>query len=180
VGVLSLAKLLPDPLVYLYLDAHLDLGLHCETADMHNGNFVDALRCSEHIHQVVNVGVRSWTSCLPVYQEGTGIVAIPCGVRGLRMEEVVRVLGPLRGFPLYVSLDADVLDLMQVSCPEPFGMSPAELFALCEWLGDAFRVAGADVSELLPAEPSLGTEQVLLRCLHALFPRPGRRTAAPL
>lgn len=179
-GVLGLAH--PEPITYLVFDAHLDLGLHHETADVHNGNFVHFLRQSEPIARVVNVGARSWTSCSPIYQALEHVTCIPGGVRQERPETIIERLAFLREGPVYVSLDADVLDpscAPNVSCPEPFGMRSEELFALCEWIGDSCTVIGADVCELLPDRRSLGSEQVLLRCVHALFPRADRRRRAP-
>ena len=179
-GVLGLSS--PRPVTYLVFDAHLDLGLHHETADVHNGNFVHFLRQTDPVARVVNVGARSWSSCAPVYQAIEGVTCIPGGVRRERTESILERLAFLREGPVYVSLDADVLDpscAPNVSCPEPFGMTSEDLFTLCEWVGDSCTVIGADVCELLPDRHSLCSEQVLLRCLHALFPRADRRRRAP-
>lgn len=179
-GVLGLSR--PEPVTYLVFDAHLDLGLHHETADVHNGNFVHFLRQVDPVARVVNVGARSWSSCAPVYQALDGVTCIPGGVRQERSEAIIEKLAFLRDGAVYVSLDADVLDpscAPNVSCPEPFGMGSDTLFTLCEWIGDSCHVVGADVCELLPHRRSLGSEQVLLRCLHALFPRADRRRRAP-
>ena len=162
------------PPVYLFLDAHLDLGLHSGSDDLHNGNFVDFLRRSEQILRVVNVGGRSCSTFDPVYRDlEPEFQWIPGGVHRPSVAEMIERLGPLRSSPVYVSLDADVLDpahAPNVACPEPFGMVPDELLALCEWIGASCEVLGGDLCELVPAAPSLGLEQVLMRCLHALFP----------
>lgn len=172
------------PPVYLFLDAHLDLGLHRGSDDIHNGNFVDFLRHSEQILRVVNVGGRSCSTSAPVYQDMTPEFQwIPGGVHRPSVSEMIERLEPLRSSPVYVSLDADVLDpahAPNVSCPEPFGMVPEELFALCEWIGASCEVLGGDLCELVPTHQSLGVEQILMRCLHALFPmREGRFAPLP-
>jgi arginase family enzyme len=174
VNALGTLQAAGQPAVYLYFDAHLDLGLHHSTLDLHNGNFVNFLLQAEQVLQVINVGARSWVSHAPVYRQVSGFTCVPGGLPRWQPGEVTERLALLREFPLYVSLDADVLDpscAPEVSCPEPFGMSPEALFTICEWVGKSFQVVGADLCELVPSERSLGAEQVLMRCLHALFPK---------
>jgi len=87
--------------------------------------------------------------------------------------EVIMRLAWLRHRPVYVSIDADVLDptgAPNVCCPEPFGLAPSDLLAICKWLGESCEVVGADLCEPMPSPQSLRSEQVLMRCLHALFP----------
>ena len=96
------------------------------------------------------------------------------GVPRLFVKGMIERLAPLRASAVYVSIDADVLDpacAPHVSCPEPFGMALEELFELCAWIGGACNVVGADLCELVPTPESLGVEQALMRCLHALFPK---------
>lgn len=174
VNVLGLFQKTGRPVNYLVLDAHLDLGLHHPSPDLHNGNFVDFLRLADGILEVVNVGVRSWISHAPIYQGLEGFAALAGGLEGLPLEDMMDRLDRLRDQPLYVSIDADVVDpahVPNVPCPEPFGMTPEVLFRLSAWLGETFEVVGADLCEILPVERSLGAEQALMRCLHALFPR---------
>lgn len=162
--------------VYLYFDAHLDLGLHDQGAALHNGNFVDRLMQSGQVGRVINVGARSWSRFDPVYQQVPGLTCLPGGLPPVAVSTLLEGLSGLAGSKLYVSIDADVLDpasAPNVSCPEPFGLSPAELFALCDWIGQSCTVIGADLCEIVPAGPTLGSEQVLMRCLHALFPGGG-------
>ena len=160
------------PLTYLYFDAHYDLGLHAPDANLHNGNFVSRLLGLEQVTGVVNVGARSWAVHVPVYRDVPRFTWIPGGVPQLSAAEMIDRLGWLRGARLYVSIDADVLDpssAPNVPCPEPFGMPPGDLFAICRWLGRSCDVVGGDLCEILPSPHSLTSEQVLMRCFHALF-----------
>jgi arginase family enzyme len=165
-GLLNTTKLEP---VYIYLDAHYDLGRHGEPAPLGNGNFVDMLLQSARIARVVNIGGRSWATFNPVYHHVAYFQAVP----QTQAAVVIDALSWLRGHTVYVSIDADVLDptaAPNVCCPEPFGMSPTDLLAICEWLGRSCDVRGADVCELMPAAQNMRSEQVLMRCVHALFP----------
>ncbi|HOX29239.1 MAG TPA: arginase family protein, partial [bacterium] len=124
------------PPVYLYFDAHLDLGLHNVTPNLHNGNFVNFLLKSDRIAEVVNVGSRCWSSFVPVYDNVPRFSIVKGGVPHVPPEKMIEQLSSLKGRTLYVSLDADVLDpscAPNVSCPEPFGMSAMELFEVCNW-----------------------------------------------
>jgi len=173
-GVMGAADGSLIPPVYLYFDAHFDLGLHRKTTGLHNGNFVNFLLHSDRINKVVNVGGRSWSTFAPVYSDIPGFACVPGGVPHATAEEVIERLSCLRGTPLYVSIDADVLDpscAPNVSCPEPFGMSVADLFIICEWIGKSCEVIGSDLCEIIPSNQSLVSEQALMRCLHALFPK---------
>ncbi len=159
--------------VYLYFDAHLDLGRHDQGVTLHNGNFIDRLLDSGQVGRVINVGARSWSRFDPAYRDVPGLTCIPGGVPAQSAAAVIEQLGVLRGTRLYVSIDADVLDpsaAPNVCCPEPFGLRPTELFAVCDWLGHACTVVGADLCEVVPKEPTLASEQALMRCLHALYP----------
>lgn len=138
VNVMGASQGNPRSPIYLFLDAHFDLGLHHGTSDLHNGNFVQFLRNAEQVKRIVNVGGRSWSTCSPIYGQLADFECIPGGVHRPSAGQMIEQLAPLRGAPLYVSIDADVLDpsqLPNVCCPEPFGMPLDDLFALCEWLG---------------------------------------------
>lgn len=158
--------------VYIYMDAHFDLGRHLDSADMHNGNFVSYLLDSPLIAEVVNLGGRSSTAhtdqdnaeprftCIRAYRNPAGLMKIIAG------------LSRLKGREVYVSIDADVLDPQiapDVCCPEPNGMSAPTLLTICQWLGRTCTVVGADVSELVPSERSRATAQTLMACLRVLF-----------
>jgi len=159
---------------YLYFDAHFDLGLHNPSPETHNGNFVNMLRTTQWIDRIINLGGRSWTSYSSEYACVPGFTSIPGGVHRCSLAATIQQLADLKNTPVYVSIDADVLDpsfAPNVSCPEPFGMPLEDLFAICEWIGTSCEVLGADLCEIIPTDQSIGTEQALMRCIHALFPR---------
>jgi arginase family enzyme len=165
---------------YLYFDAHLDLGLHDPTPGagpaLHNGNFVELLRQTGQVGRVVNVGGRCWSRFAPVYDTLPDFTCIPGGAPQPSAAALIERLSWLAGSRLYVSIDADVLDpsaAPNVCCPEPFGLSTAELFSVCAWLGESCTVIGGDLCEVVPSTPGLCSEQALVRCLHALYrPQP--------
>jgi arginase family enzyme len=157
-------------LTYVYFDAHFDFGMHSKRDSLDNGNFVKFLLGADKITEIVNIGGRSWSTFEPIYEEIPGFTFIPYH----DTEQVTALLARLAGQPVYVSIDADVLDPAtspNVTSPEPFGMTPAQLLACCDWLGQSCQVIGADLCEVLPAPQSFKSEQALMRCLHALFPR---------
>ncbi|MGD0088733.1 MAG: arginase family protein [Planctomycetota bacterium] len=164
-------------MVYLYFDAHFDMGMHRPAQEPpNNGNFVDFLRRAEQIAKVVNVGGRSWATFAPVYTDLPKFACIPGGVPHVTAAGFIERLSCLRTASLYVSIDADVLDptfAPNASQPEPFGMTSDDLFTLCWWLGGNCEVLGADLCEVVPSDTSCGSEQALVRCLHALFPKRG-------
>lgn len=171
-AVLGVLQATTERPVYLYFDAHFDMGLHRESVDIHNGNFVSMLLESDRIDHVVNVGARSWTSFSPGYAAIPKFSAIPGGVPRPSIGEIMEKLSWLAGRTVYVSIDADVLDpscAPNVTCQEPFGMPAEDLAILCRWIGSTCQVIGADLSELTPAPVSLRSEQALMLCLQALF-----------
>jgi len=169
-------KALGSELHYIYLDAHLDLGLHCASEDVHNGNFVSHIQRSTSIRSVTNIGGRSWSTFSPVYSQIEGFVSLPGGTEPFSLQRLAEGLSGLEGQPVYVSIDADVLDPSAapgiLNCTEPFGFSMRELLAVCQWLAQHCDVVGGDLCEIMPQDPSRGAEQGLMRCFHALFSRP--------
>jgi agmatinase len=134
---------------YIYLDAHLDLGLHHREgrSGLHNGNFVERLRRGDHVSEIINIGARASSTYASVY----GGVA---GVRILRWKglgDVLQNLVFLRGREVYVSIDADVVDPVyapNVGCPEPLGPSSEDILHLLTWFSMECKVVGADFCEL--------------------------------
>lgn len=177
-GVIGVTDAIKKPITYLYLDAHFDLGLHNITPDLHNGNFMSTLLKTKRVERVVNLGGRCSSNYVPVYKNVPGFICMPCEVEKTAPKEIIEHLSWFRGSSVYVSIDADVLDpscAPNVSCPEPFGMTAFELFSICEWIGKSCDVIGADLCEIVPSNHSLESERVLMRCLHALFPKRAAR-----
>jgi agmatinase len=163
----------PMPVAYLYLDAHFDLGFHRERTAIDSGNFVASLLENPAVESVVNIGGRSWATFHPAYRA----VAKFTSIAGRSMDALAATLARLEAMPVYVSIDADVLDpsVADLSCPEPFGMMPRDVLALCDWIGGHCDVVGADLCELIPSRRNIGVAQALMLSLHALFSRgPGR------
>lgn len=158
--------------LYLYFDAHFDLGWHLPRPRLDNGNFVDELLRSDCVAGIVNVGARCASCGDECYRVSEQLCWQPVAPLEVMRAGLAAQLERHRERPLYVSIDADVLDpLSGVSacCHEPRGMSGDSLLELCRWLGGTGRVVGADLSELRPS-PRVGPMDLLLgRCLRALF-----------
>ncbi len=153
---------------YIYFDAHLDIGLHAGLrAGLDNGNFVHTLLARRIVDRAVNIGARAWSSWAPENAvDGLTIVRTHTSVDESKL---MAVFQEIEG-PVYVSLDGDVLDPVwapDCCCPEPLGLTPAELLAMCSAIGRSLHVVGADVAEI--SGRSGGTSEILLRCVHALF-----------
>lgn len=153
--------------MYVYFDAHFDLGRNCDADDLlHNGGFVGEILRQKWARGAVNVGGRSLTTKV-AYPATPDFISIPTN----QSAAIIDRLAPLAGQTIYVSIDADVLDpdlAPNVSCPEPDGMSADTLLACCRWLGQNCRIIGADLTEILPATYSQNSEQLLMMCLLAL------------
>lgn len=159
--------------VYLYFDAHFDLGWQYTAPSLDNGNFVDALLSSPLIAEVVNLGGRSAMTHMAPDEIPPDFSCIRGRSHDGAVLDAIAALSRLKGRDIYVSIDADVLDRSDapyVCCPEPCGISGATLLALCQWLGRSCRVIGADLSEILPTPGCGKAEQSLMACLRALFP----------
>jgi agmatinase len=156
---------------YVYLDAHLDVGLHRgqdkDTVD--NGNFVASFLRGNHFQEVVNIGARAWSTYSSEYD------AIPSLrlIRYSNMAECQKEIEILRGRAIYVSIDADVIDpchFPNVTCPEPFGLSPQTLLIILQSLFSSCEIVGADLCELKADESRTHTAEVALRFLYELAP----------
>ncbi|QFY44072.1 hypothetical protein F6R98_16725 [Candidatus Methylospira mobilis] len=161
--------------IYVYFDAHFDLGRNCAPGDLlHNGGFVGEILRQGWASQAVNIGGRSKETCIEYPDTPKNFYSIPGNGEAAA---IIARLAPLAGQKVHVSIDADVLDpnvAPNVSCPEADGMTAQALLDCCRWIGRSCRVVGADLSEVLPSTASRQSEQFLIRCLHALkrdYPR---------
>jgi agmatinase len=139
-------------LAVLHLDAHTDL------RDSYEGNPLSHACAMRRVldHDGVNVtslGIRAISA-----EEVPFLEANPDRVRVFRARERARwsleeIVAPLRGRPIYVSLDIDVLDagiMPATGTPEPGGLSFDEVCAVLRATAGAGRIVGADLVELAP------------------------------
>lgn len=163
-----------EPL-YLYFDAHFDLGWHLPRTQLDNGNFVDELMRSGCVAGIVNVGARSPSSTEACYRAATDLGWQPVAPFEVMRRGLAGHLARHGERPIYVSIDADVLDPssgVNTCCLEPHGLSGADLLSLCRWLGRTGRVVGADLSEVRPTAKAGAVDLLLGQCLRALFDTP--------
>jgi agmatinase len=162
------AQVLDEDVVYIYFDAHLDLGLHEGPSGLHNGNFISSIISTRGPARVINVGARSWTTYDAPYRGLTGVTL----VEGRSAKAIIEGLASLGPCSAYVSIDADVLDpaLFPFSCcPEPFGLSHYDLLETCQWIGRNFTIKGCDISEFAPASGDGWASEVLMQIATSLF-----------
>ena len=172
-SVMGIRQALAAAPVYIYFDAHFDLGRNCHPKDrFHNGGFVSELLTGGWVSRAINIGGRS-PMTRQILEPVANFTTIPFDHGA---EKIIQYLKPFSGRKIYVSIDADVLDpaiAPNVPCPEPGGMSLSDLAACCRWLGRNCDVIGCDLSEVLPSPAGPEPEIELLECLLALHkPRP--------
>lgn len=151
--------------VYVYFDAHFDLGRNCASNDLlHNGGFVGEILRQKWARYAINIGGRSLATKLS-FPATPDFISIPaCGSKAAIIAQLTQLVGQT----IYVSIDADVLDPIHapnVSSPEPSGMSADDLLACCHWLGQNCKVVGADLSEVLPSSKSRDSELLFMSSL---------------
>jgi agmatinase len=113
----------------------------------------------------VQIGLRGYWPGEPEFrwQKERGVTSIFMhDIRRLGITEVVaRAARGVRGGPVFMSVDVDVLDpafAPGTGTPEPGGMTPADLLWACRTLAAQVDLVGADVVEVAPT--AVGTADV--------------------
>ena len=113
----------------------------------------------------VQIGLRGYWPGEPEFrwQRERGVTSIFMhDIRRLGITEVVaRAARAVRGGPVFMSVDVDVLDpafAPGTGTPEPGGMTPADLLWACRTLAAQVDLVGADVVEVAPT--AVGTADV--------------------
>ncbi len=162
----------PD-LRVLQLDAHADL------ADQYGGEPLTHAtvmrRVAEQVGpgRLIQAGIRSGTVEEAAFAEANTLWVDPRTPAGL---EAAR--RALKGFPVYLTIDMDVLDpafAPGVSCPEPAGWTTGEILAVLGALAD-LQVVALDLVEVCPPADAGGVTAVaaarILRDAGILFFHP--------
>ncbi|KAB2346841.1 arginase family protein [Actinomadura rudentiformis] len=114
--------------------------------------------------QVVLAGVRALDPGERAYVEATGMRHVT--VDALKdPAAVVEAVAATGARAVYVHIDLDVLDpgsFASLSCPEPGGITPAQLGAAVRALAGRFEIAGLGITEYQPDRPQ---DQETLRAL---------------
>ena len=138
-------------LAVLHLDAHTDL------RDTYEGTALSHAcvmrRVLDQAVDITSVGIRAISAHeVPVLEATPGRVRVfPARERANWSLE--KIVAPLRGRPVYVSLDIDVMDagmMPATGTPEPGGLSYDEVCAVMRAAAGAGRIIGGDVVELAP------------------------------
>jgi agmatinase len=142
-------------LVLVQLDAHADL--RHEWLGAHHSHACAMRRCLEVLPsgQLLQIAIRSGTRAefVELHQSG----------RLVKVEQMAAALQPLRGKPLYLTVDLDWFDpavLPGTGTPEPGGYLWSHFATLMEELRH-HQLVGADVVELAPMLDPSGVSNVL-------------------
>jgi len=140
----------PD-LAVLHLDAHTDL------RDSYLGNPLSHAcamrRVLDQGVDVTSVGIRAISAEEVPFLEANHERVRVFWARERALWSLEEIVALLRGRPVYVSLDVDVLDagfMPATGTPEPGGLSFDEICAVLRAAGEAGRIVGGDVVELAP------------------------------
>jgi len=150
-AIRALAARHPD-LAVLHLDAHTDLRDSYQSNPLSHACAMRRVLDHPGI-SLTSVGIRNVSP-----EEIPFLQANPERVRVFWARERARwslaeMAAPLRGRPLYISLDIDVMDaglMPATGTPEPGGLTFDEVCAVLRAATDAGRVVGADLVELAP------------------------------
>jgi agmatinase len=142
-------------LVLVQLDAHADL--RQEWLGAHHSHACAMRRCLEVLPsgQLLQIAIRSGT--------GEEFRELRATGRLVAIERMAEALRPLRGRPVYLTVDLDWFDpavLPGTGTPEPGGFLWGDFAALVEELRH-HRLVAADVVELAPQLDSSGISSVL-------------------
>ncbi len=149
-AIRPLAARYPD-LAVLHFDAHTDL------RDSYQNNPLSHAcamrRVLEQGVDITSVGIRAISvEEVPVLNAHTDRVQVWWARERARWS-VKEIIAPLRGRPIYVSLDIDVLDagvMPATGTPEPGGLSFDEVCTVLRAASGAGRIVGADLVEFAP------------------------------
>ena len=142
-------------LVLVQLDAHADL--RHAWLGAHHSHACAMRRCLEVLPsgQLLQIAIRSGTKAEFTELQQTG--------RLVAIEQMAAALKPLRGKPLYLTVDLDWFDpavLPGTGTPEPGGFLWCHFAALVDELRH-HQLVGADVVELAPMLDASGVSSVL-------------------
>ena len=153
-AVAAVAERHPD-LVLVQLDAHADL--RHEWLGAHHSHACAMRRCLEVLPsgKLLQIAIRSGTR--------EEFVELRREQRLVAIEQMAEALKPLRGSPLYLTVDLDWFDpavMPGTGTPEPGGFLWSHFAALVQELGH-HKLVGADVVELSPQLDPTGVSNVL-------------------
>ncbi len=153
-AVAAVAERHPD-LVLVQLDAHADL--RHEWMGAHHSHACAMRRCLEVLPsgKLLQIAIRSGTR--------EEFVELRREQRLVAIEQMAEALKPLRGSPLYLTVDLDWFDpavMPGTGTPEPGGFLWSHFAALVQELGH-HKLVGADVVELSPQLDPTGVSNVL-------------------
>jgi agmatinase len=157
-------------LAVIHLDAHADLRLDYEGEIYSHATPLRKIVQLLGAKQVYQFGIRSGAREEFQSAKQEGIHFFPYEV----LTPLERVLPELKGRPVYVTVDIDVLDPAYApgtGTPEPGGISSSELLAAIHAIArSGVQVVGADLVEVAPAyDPTDQTAVVAAKVLREML-----------
>lgn len=140
----------PD-LAVLHLDAHTDLRDSYEGTPLSHACAMR--RVLDQGVDITSVGIRAISAEEVPFLEANREQVRVFWARERSRWALEEIVAPLRGRPIYVSLDIDVLDagiMPATGTPEPGGLSFDEVSAVLRAVAGAGRIIGGDLVELAP------------------------------
>ncbi|MFP3921362.1 MAG: agmatinase [Dichotomicrobium sp.] len=141
----------PD-LAVLHLDAHTDLRDSYENNPLSHACAMRRVLDHEGV-AITSVGIRNVSPEEVPFIENNPEQVRVFWARERASWSLAEIVAPLRGRPVYISLDIDVIDagaMPATGTPEPGGLSYDEVCAVLRAAAGAGRVVGADLVELAP------------------------------
>jgi agmatinase len=147
------------PLGMVHFDTHTDTGAEVFGVEVSHGTFIRRLIDAGHLdgRRYAQIGLRGyWPGEAEfAWQAERGITSLFMhDVRDLGIREVVRrAVAAVGDGPVYLTVDADVLDpafIPGTGTPEPGGMTAVELLLGVRTVAAELELAGADVVEVIP------------------------------
>lgn len=143
-----------DRFSVIHLDAHTDRYAERNRDGLTNGNVMSHVESMDSVQRLVQIGIREFdlapsAELPPLNPDKTRVVSAREVRAGARIEQAFKDIP--RGSPVYISIDADVLDpgaAPEVAWPVMGGLSFHEVDAVLRAAVQEFEVIGSDLVEV--------------------------------
>lgn len=147
----------PDVAV-IHLDAHADMRLEYQGRELTHAGVMRRVSMLIGRENVYQLGIRSASG-----DEIEYAASLPTNFRPFDLKALEEVSGLVRGRPVYLTIDIDVVDpafAPGTGAPEPGGVTAADLLDSLQ-LMRGLNIVGADIVEVAPAYDPAGITPLL-------------------
>ena len=135
----------------VHFDAHPDANVQSSAFGLNHANVFTAISKMAHVKHIYTFGIRNFgrfesTEKQTLYTMNDTQLDI------FKMELTEKLE---KNIPIYISIDADVLNPQEfpaVNYPEPFGLTLHSLIEMVSFLGENYSVCGMDFVEFVPSK----------------------------